>query len=344
MRKQFCLLLLVLACAFRNEGTESQLNLFIWSEYIDPDVIAEFEREYKCKVVIDLYEDEASMMAKIRSGGSGLYDVVVPPDYTVTGLIRLGLIVPIRHANIPNLKNVGKRFLSPPYDPGNKYTIPYQWGTIGIYLRNSIVSTEMNTWGLIFDPKLQQKAFTLIDSPRDLIGVALKYNGHSLNSVDLSHLKEARDLIVAAKKRCVGFDGSVGAKNKVLSRIAHSAIVYNGDAARGMIEDPDTSYIIPEEGSQIWQDNLAVLANAPHRDLAEKFINFLLEPEIGARISNFTQCASPNLAARPYINSDDLNNPVIYPPPETMAKLEFLKDQVSMRRLYDELWTQIKTR
>ena len=344
MQKRLLLLLLILICVFRNEGMESKLNLFIWSEYIDPEIITDFEKEYRCKVVMDLYEDEASMMAKIRSGGAGLYDVVVPPDHTVTGLIRLGLIAPIRHQNIPNLKNIGERFLSPPYDPGNRYTVPYQWGTIGIYVRNSIVSNATETWGLIFSPKLQPKAFSLIDSPRDLIGVALKYRGHSVNSVDLSHLKEARDLIVQAKKRCVGFDGSVGAKNKVLSRIAHAAIVYNGDAARGMVEDPDTSYLIPREGSQIWQDNLAVLTNAPHRDLAEQFINFLLKPEIGGRISNYTQYASPNLAARPYINPDDLNNPVIYPSSETMARLEFLKDRGSMRRLYDEVWTQIKTR
>ncbi len=342
MRKAIWTLLLWSLCGTgRGEG---RLNLFIWSEYIDPEVVAEFERKEDCKVVIDLYEDEAAMTAKLRSGGAGLYDVVVPPDHTVPGLRATGLIARLRHENIPNLKNLRPKFRNPPFDPGNQYSVAYQWGTVGIYVRTSVVTAGASSWGVLFDPGLQPSKFALIDNPRDLIGAALNYRGHGLNSVDLGQLKEARDLIVAAKERCVGFDGSVGGKNKVLSRVADAAIVYSGEAARGMAEDSDTTFFIPKEGSQIWLDNLAVLAGAPHRDLAERFINFLLDPEIGARISNFTQCASPNLASTPFLKAEDLKNPVIYPPVEVMDRLEFLKDPGPRRKLYDELWTQIKTR
>src|SRR5262249_57988231 len=138
--------------------------------------------------------------------------------------------------------------------------------------------------------------------------------------------------------------GSVGGKSKVLSKTARAAIVYSGEAARGMGEDKETAYLIPKEGSQIWQDNLAVPARAPHRDLAEKFINFILDPKIGARVSNFTQFATPNKAAKPFITPDDLKDPTIYPPPDVMAKLEFLEDLGSKTRLYDEVWTQIKAK
>jgi spermidine/putrescine transport system substrate-binding protein len=184
----------------------------------------------------------------------------------------------------------------------------------------------------------------LIDSMRDTIGAAMKYKGHSFNSIKPTELKEARDLVLAAKKRALGFGGSVGNKNQVVSKSARAAIVYSGEAARGMAEDKETVYLIPREGSQIWLDSLVILANAPHKELAEKFLNFCLDPAVAARISNFTQFGTPNLTARANIQPALLNNPAIYPPPDVMAKLEFLSDLGPNLRLYDEVWTQIKSR
>ena len=320
------------------------LRLFIWSEYIDPTVVTDFEKEFKAKVTIDLYEDEAAMMAKLQAGGASLYDVVVPPDHKVTALIKLNLIAPLRHENIPNLKNLDEKFASPPYDRGNKYTVAYQWGTVGIYARKPAAGPTPDSWGALFEPKQQSGPFVLIDNPRDLIGAALKYKGHSLNSTDPAHLREARDLLIAAKKRCLGFDGSVGGKNKILSKAARTAMVYSGEAARGITEDADTVYFIPREGSQIWQDNLAILAKAPNRDLAEKFINYLLDAKVGARLSAFTQFATPNKAARAHLDPNVLNNPAIYPLPEVMSKLEFLEDLGAKSRIYDEVWTAVKAK
>jgi ABC-type spermidine/putrescine transport system permease subunit II/ABC-type Fe3+ transport system substrate-binding protein len=325
-------------------AASGRLNVFIWSEYIDPKVVKEFEREFDCRVTVDVYEDAEAMLAKIQSGGASLYDIVVPPDHMVRPMVKLELLAPLRHENIPNLKNLDAQFSSPPYDPGNRYTVAYQWGTVGIYLRTAKEKPVEPTWGLLFDPRQQPGSFVLIDSVRDLVGAALKYRHHSLNSVDPSELKEARDLILDAKKRCAGLEGSVGGKNKVLGRAARAAVVYSGEAARGMAEDAATVYYIPREGSQIWLDNLVVPAKAPHRDLAEKFINFILEPQIGAQVSNFTQFATPNKASRAFIRAQDLQNPAIYPPPELMAKLEFLEDLGPNMRLYDEIWTQIKAR
>jgi spermidine/putrescine transport system substrate-binding protein len=344
MNLRILLSLLLLAGAWPVAAAPQQLNLFIWSEYIDPKVVTEFEKKFDCKVIIDLYDDEAAMMTKLQGGGASRYDVVVPPDHKVPGLISLQLIAPLRHENIPNLKNLDPMFLNPPYDRGNKFTVAYQWGTIGIYVRPSPGARLPPTWGLVFDPKLQPGPFVLIDGARDLVGAALKYQGHSLNSTDPDQLKAARDLVLAAKKRCLGFDNSVGGKNKVLGKSARAAIVFSGEAARGMDDDKNTTFIIPKEGSQIWQDNLVVTAKAPHRDLAEKFINFILDPKIAARISNFTQFATPNQAAKPFINAEDLKDPTIYPPPDVMAKLEFLEELGAKTRLYDEVWTQIKAK
>jgi spermidine/putrescine transport system substrate-binding protein len=318
--------------------------LFIWSEYIDPAIVRDFEQEFDCKVVLDLYEEEAAMIAKLSGGGAAQYDVVVPPNHTVTILVKLKLLAPLRHANIPNLKNIDDRFINPPFDPGNTYSVAYQWGTMGIYLRKPKAKPVDETWGLLFDPKKQTGSFILLDSMRDMLGCALIYLGHSLNTTDPIQLKAARDLLSATKTRAMGFEGGVGGKNKVLAKTVTAAVVYSGDAIRGMNEDPETYYFIPREGSQIWVDNLAVPAKAPHRDLAEKFINFILRADIGARLANFNKYATPNKSALPKIVPKDLKNPSIYPPPELMPRLEFVTDLGKNTRLYDEIWTQVKAR
>jgi spermidine/putrescine transport system substrate-binding protein len=325
-------------------AAENTLRLFIWSEYIDPAVVADFEKANHCKIVIDLYEDAESMLSKALAAGGGTFDVVVPPDHMVQPMVKLKLLSPLRKEALPNLKHIDPQFLKPPFDPENQFTVPYQWGTVGIFARVEKGKAVEPTWGLIFDSKQQPGPFFLIDSMRDTIGAALKYKGHSFNSTKPSELKEARDLVLAAKKRAVGFEASVGGKNKVVSKAARAAIVYSGEAARGMSEDPETNYIIPREGSQIWLDSLAILAHAPNKELAEKFLNFCLDPDIAARISNFTQFSTPNLTARPKIQPELLKNPAIYPPPDVMTKLEFLNDLGPNLRLYDEVWTQIKTR
>jgi spermidine/putrescine transport system substrate-binding protein len=278
MRRVFVLFALVSTVMLR---AEQKLNVFIYSEYLPPEVITEFEKRFECKVVIDLYEDSEAMLAKIQSGGASLYDIVVPTDYIISTMVQQHLLAPLRRENIPNIKNLDPAFQNPPFDRGNKYSVAYQWGTLGIYARKSGPPIEPS-WGAIFDPARQPGPFVLLDSMRDTIGAALKYQGWNMNSKIPDQLKEARDLIVGAKKRSAGFSNTVGGKNRVLDKSVRAAMVFSGEAARAIAEDPDTYYFIPKEGSEIWVDNLSILAQAAHRDLAEKFINFILEPEIGA--------------------------------------------------------------
>src|SRR5262249_21926875 len=166
----FCLCLTGSAFAQSN-----QLNLFIWSEYIDPQIVRQFEKEYDCKVTLDVYEDAESMLSKIQGGGVSLYDVVVPPDHIVPAMVKLKLLAPLRHENIPNLKNLDERFARPPYDRSNQFTVAYQWGTVGVYLRQAKDQPVEPSWGVFFDKKQQPGSFVLIDSVRDLLGAALKF-------------------------------------------------------------------------------------------------------------------------------------------------------------------------
>lgn len=321
-----------------------QLNLFIWSEYIDPDIVKKFEEKYACKVTIDLYEDNESMIAKLQGGGTSLYDLVVPGNYVIQPMVKLGLLQPLRPENIPNLKNIDDKFVSPPYDPGNRYSVPYQWGTVGIFVRKKPNQKIDESWGLLLDPKQKAGSFLLMDSIREMMGSAAKFKGFSVNTTDQKQLREVAKVLADAKKRSQGFEGGVGGKNKVLARAVTAAVVYNGDAVKGTKDDPETYYFVPREGGVIWVDNLAIPAKAPHRDVAEKFIDFILDPRIGAQLSDFNQYATPNRASKDLVNADDRKNPAIYPSEEMMGKLEFVQDLGDQNRLYDELWTQVKSR
>jgi spermidine/putrescine transport system substrate-binding protein len=325
-------------------AAKNQLNVFIWSEYIDPEIVADFEKQFDCKVTMDLYEDNESMIAKLQGGGVSLYDIVVPSDYVVPAMIKRGLLAELRHENIPNLANLDPQFAGMPADPGNTYTAPYQWGTVGLYVRRSAGETIDETWGLVFDAAKQPGPFVLMEDMRAMFAAALIYKGFKANSTEPAELQSARDAILEAKGRSLGFEGGVGGKNRVLAKGCRMAMVYNGDAVRGTVDDPETYYFVPREGAEIWLDSLCVPAEAPHRDLAEKFINFILDPEVGARLSNFNQYATPNKASLEFINPDDLKNPAIYPSAEIRAKLQFLEDLGDKIRLYDELWTQVKSK
>lgn len=336
---------ILLACAIMSMpawAAKNKMNLFIWSEYIDPEIIKDFEKEYDCSVTIDLYEDNESAMAKLQGGGSSQYDIVVPSDFIIPAMIGLNLLAPLDHSKIPNMSNLEPKFINPAYDAGNKYSVAYQWGTVGIYARKGEKPNE-RTWGLLFDAAKSPGSFLMMDSIREMIGSALRYQGNSVNTVDKDQLLAARAVLLDAKKRSLGFEGGVGGKNKVLSRTVNAAVVYNGDAVRGMADDPDTEYFVPDEGGVIWCDNMCIPAQAPNREMSEKFINFILDAKVGARLSNFNQYASPNRAAKEFISSEDLSNSAIYPPEEMMGKLEFIVDVGDSSRLYDEIWTQVKS-
>jgi len=321
-----------------------RLNLFIWSEYIDPEIVASFEKEFSCKVTIDLYEDNESMMSKLQGGGTALYDIVVPGQYLIPVMVKLGLLAELRHENIPNFANLDEKFVNPVYDPGNRYSAAYQWGTVGIYLRKKAGKAVDETWAMMFDKQQQYGSFLLMDSPREMLGSMAKYKGMSVNSTSLDDLRAQSAALAEAKQRSQGFEGGVGGKNKVLAKAVDAAVVYNGDAVRGMSDDPETYYFVPREGGVLWLDNLAVPSQAPHRDVAEKFINYILDAKVGAQLSNFNQYATPNKAAKAFITPADLANGAIYPSAEMMSKLEFVNDLGDVNKLYDEVWTQVKSK
>jgi spermidine/putrescine transport system substrate-binding protein len=328
---------------------QNELSIFIWSEYMDEEKMpADFEKKFGIKVRLDIFENNEEMVAKLQAGGVSQYDIIVPSDYIIPILIQQKLIQPLDHAKIPNMKNLFPRFTQTANDPGNKWSVPWQWGTVGLmYRKDKLTEDQVKSWAVLFDPEKSPGPFWLIDSVREMLGVALLYQGHGFNSDNPDELKSAADLLAATKKRseCLGFKHGVGGKNDVVAGSAVAAIVYNGDAIQAVVEDPDKlGFIVPKEGSEIWVDSMCIPAKAPNVDAAYKWINWILEPEVGAELSNYNMYATPNKASMPFITPEDLKNTGIYPPEDVLRTLHFSKDLGEKNKLIDAAWTRAKSR
>lgn len=343
--KQKWMLTLALMSGFAL-GAGKELRIYNWSEYMDPKILTDFEKKTGIKVRTDFYESNEEMVAKLQAGGVNQYDLIVPSNFIVPTLINLKLVQPLDLKKIPNIKNLDPQFTKLPFDPANKYSVAYQWGTIGIVYNKDLIKTPPASWAVIFDPKQNKNKFVMFDSIREMMSIALAYQGADINTKDPAKVKAAGKLLLDTKKNpnFMGFDAGVVGKNKVLAGTVQMAIAYNGDAVRAMDESKKVGFVLPKEGGSIWVDSLMVPAKAPNKDAAMQFINYLLEPKVGAQLSNFIRYATPNKASMPFITPKDRNNKAIYPSAAELKGLKYIVDLGKDNRLYDEVWTEVKSR
>jgi spermidine/putrescine transport system substrate-binding protein len=353
MKKWLSLLVLVLGCMatwliFKPVSTQAQdktLFFYTFAEYIDEQILDSFEAKTGAKVVMSFFESNEEMIAKLKGGGVSQYDVLIASDYVIPSMINQKLLLPLQKDQIPNLKNLSEKFAAPPFDPSLGYTIPYQWGTVGLgYRKDKVKEPFDRSWSLIFDAKQQQGPFVLMDDQRAMIGGTARYLGFDLNTTEKSELQKIQQELLQAKKRSIGFMGGVGAMNQLVQGTANIAVGWNTDALRLQEDNSNLEYFVPKEGSSLWVDNMGIAAQAPHADLAHQFVNHILDPEMGALLSTYNSCATPNEAAKDFLDPEDLENPIIYPDEEELAKLSYLTvlkgDEL---RLIDALWTNVKS-
>lgn len=316
-----------------------KLNVYNWSDYIDEATIPNFEKEFGVKVNYDTFEDNESMLAKVQSGATG-YDVVYPTGYMVEIMIKEGLLAPLDHGNIPNISGVNEALRKPPYDPGMKFSIPYQWGTTGFGYNSKKLSGKVDSWSLLFDPKYKGK-ITMLDDVRGAISVALKYLGYSLNTTSKSELMEAKKLLMEQKPLLKAYM-SAPVKSLLISGEVWISELWSGDVYMTMEDNDAIVYCIPKEGCEVWTDNMCILKSAPHKYTAEVWINYNMRPEVSAAVSNYVWYATPLDTAKPLIDKEALNDPGIYPPQEVLNRCEFLVDIGEATRIYDQIWTELK--
>lgn len=322
------------------------LNFYNWSEYIDPELIAAFESESGVDVVESFYESNEAMLAQIQAGVT--YDLIVPSDYMVGIMIEEGLLMPVQKDAVPNISNLASEFASPAYDPGGEYSVAYQWGTTGLGVNLSIVGEDfVPSWALIFDPELTSGfagGVSVLDDPRETMGAALKYLGYSLNEASTDALQEAADLIAAAKENIATFDSDQYDEALVTGEVAVSH-GYSGNMLVAIWEsdDPDNfAYIVPDEGGTLWVDNMAIPADSAAPCTAHAFINFLLDAENGAALTNWNYYASPNDAAEEFILDEILEDETIYPSDELRSRLEIIADTGDFEINFEDYFAQAK--
>jgi len=316
-----------------------ELNIYNWSDYIGEDTVSSFEREFGVKVNYDTYEDNERMLAKLTSGATG-YDVVVPTSYMVDIMAKQKLLVPLDHENIPNLKGVTPELLDTSFDPGNRYSVPYQWGTTGFGYNSERVAGNVDSWDSLWDPVYKGK-ITMLDEMRALLAAALKRLGYSLNSTDENELMQAKALLMEQKSLLKAYI-SAPVKSLLISGEVWLSQLWSGDVFMARAENKVLKYCIPKEGCEVWTDNLVIPKTAPHKYTAEVWLNYNLRPEVSAGVSNAVHYASPVEGARRYVNRSDLENPGVYPPSDTLKRLEFARDVGEATRIYDRIWLELK--
>ena len=314
---------------------ERELHIYNWSDYIADETVPTFEREFGVKVTYDTYESAEEMIAKLMAGATG-YDIIVPTGYVVPVLLATGLIAPLTRKYITNWANVSPIFQNLPTDPGNRYTVPYQWGTSGIGYRTDKVTAAVDSWA-IFDRRDLSGKMTMLDDAREVIGAMLRYRGHSLNSVDAGELAQAKQDAISAKPQLKAYI-SAPVKGQLVSGDVWLAQLWNGDTLQAQAEQPAIAYVIPKEGCSIWNDSLCMPASAKHRRAAHEWMNYILRPEVGAAISRATGYGSPNVHATRL-----LPRPVPYPTEEELRRLEFPVDLGEGNAVWDQIWTEIKS-
>ena len=328
-----------------NMMNSEKVVVYNWGEYLDPEVLTLFEQETGIDVVYEEFETNEILYPKISSGAIA-YDVICPSDYMIQRMIENDLLAEINFDNIPNVKNIGKDYMeqSRQFDPENKYSVPYCWGTVGILYNKTMVDEPITSWSVLWDEKYKDNIL-MQDSVRDAFGVTLKYLGYSLNSTDLDELTEARDLLIKQKPLVQAYVIDQ-VRDKMIGNEAAIGVIYSGEAIYTQMENPDLEYVIPEEGSNIWIDSWVIPKNAENKENAEKFINFLCRPEIALMNFEYITYSTPNSEARKLIEDEAIRNSEIAFPDlskyDNLETFQYLGTEAD--QTYGELWNQVKSR
>jgi spermidine/putrescine transport system permease protein len=321
-------------------GPDRVLNVYIWSNYIAPETVRKFEQRHGVRVNLDLYDTNEAMLAKVQSGNVD-YDILCPSNYPIQVLIAEGMLRPLDRSALPHLANVAPEFLDRAYDRGNRYSVPYFWGTAGIAFRRSKVGA-VDSWAAMWDPRYRQRIL-MLDDARETFGAALKRLGATLNTTDPTLLRRAQALLLQQKPLVRAYNSS-NYEDVLLSGDVWLAQGWNGQFARAIEEDPDIEYVIPKEGSSLFLDSLVIPRDAPHPELAHAFIDFTLEAEIAAEICATMRYSTPNAAAVPLLPAALRANAAMFPPPDVLARAELIEDVGEAVVLYDRLWTEVKSK
>ena len=328
----------------KKEG--GKLFVYNWEEYIHPDTIPNFEEEFGVKVTFDTFPGNEHLLAKLQAGGAS-YDVVFPTHNFVPIHIGQGLLAPLNHENIPDLKNCTPRFLDTSVDPGNKYSVPYLWGMTALAHNTKFTKDDPNkgSWALMFEsgPERYSGKLAFTDEREEVMATALAYLGYSVNSHNKAELMEAGELLIKLKPHVKAFYPGAKETKALITEDIVIGHEWNGEVVKANRKNPAVEWLLPKEGGTAWFDNMAITKDAPHKFTAETFINYMLRPDVASANSDEGGYATANQVAVAKVVAPEIaQNPAIYPTDEELARLEFLAvipDDILP--IYGDIWTRL---
>ncbi len=325
-----------------SKNYSEEISFFNYGENIDEETVKEFEKQYGIKVNIETFDDMETMYQKI-SKGAGQYDVILVSDALMPRIIKNNLVQELNKNNIPNISQMDEDYLNLEIDPGNKYSVPYMFGTVGLIYNKDVVKEEVDSWDILWDEKYKDKIF-MFDTYRDAMGAALKKLGYSLNTTNLKEIKEAEELLLSQRKLVNPIYGVDNGTTMIPAGESDINMIWSGEGLNIQDEYPNLAYVVPKEGANFWIDSLCIPNNAKNVEGAEKFINFVSDKKSALRIADEIGYTTPNKEARLEQPEEVRNNPNAYMPKEIMDRCEIYDDfPKDVKKLYDEAWINIKS-
>lgn len=315
------------------------LNIYCWSEYIPQPIIDRFAKETGIKVTVENYASNEEMLSKLAAGG-GAYDIIQPSEYVVEALVKEKFLHPIDHAKVPNLKNIAPQFLNMPFDPGNKFSVPFMAGTVGIVVNTDLVKGEIRGFTDVFTPQ-HKGNIVVLDDAREIVSWALLTNGMGVNQVSDKNLNKIKPTLEQWLPLVKVYD-SDSPKTALLNGDVALGVVWGGEGAILLNKNKKFRWVVPSEGTHLFIDSLAIPKSAKNVENAELFMNFILRPEISKQISEEFPYLNPNLAARELMTKKQLENPASFPTDDELKKMQVFKDIGTKASDVEELITTLK--
>lgn len=317
------------------------VNVYAWGGEIPDAVVRDFERATGITVHLSTFDSNETLYSRLKASPSGMYDVIAPSAYFVERMRRQGMLAPLDKRLLPHLKNLDKHFLNPEYDPKNRYSLPFIWGTTGIFYNQHSISPPPEDWESLWDKRFKNRLM-LLDDSREVFSMALLSLGFNPNDNNPEHLQNAYEKLLALVPNIRLF-ASENIQAIMIDEDADAGAAWNGDAWKAQTENKDIAFTYPKSGFVIWVDCLAIPANAHNRPEAHRFIDFLLRAKTSANVARISSQAITNLAGQKRLPPEIRNNPVVYPPEDVLVRGTFQRDlDDKTLALYNSLWQRLK--
>jgi len=322
-------------------GGSGVLHVYTWADYTNDEMVNAFTEKTGIEVIVDIYDSNETMLAKMQAGGGDAYSIIYPSDYMVQQMIELNMLTKLDQARISGLDNIFDKWQDPVYDPGNTFSVPFAWGTTGLLYNTEVISDNPEDWDYLWDnSSALSKRMTLLDDVRETMGMVLKSLGYSYNSTDPAEIEEAYERLVEIKPDLASFM-SFGFEDGLLSGDLAVVMAYSVDALSSIAEDDRLNYVIPSSGSSVWTDTLVIPTTAPNVDAAYEWINFNLDPAIAQLNTETLFNATPNKVAYENLSDEFKSDEKLFPPEDLLAKCEGIAPVGDASSVYDEFWTRV---